>query len=149
MFFARAEARLTLRAQCSRVFFARAEARLTLRAHLCALDASCVQPVSCRKHTDVNTHTHSLTHAGVHTRHHTAFTTAVFHPPYLTPGHPAPSGRVCSGKGVVAPYRNADRQKAVNRVASKYGTGTGTAYKDGVAGAGSVYLHNYGQYDNQ
>ena len=34
-----------------------------------------------------------------------------------------------SAKGVTAPYRNADRQKAVNRVAHKYGTGTGTAYK--------------------
>ena len=34
-----------------------------------------------------------------------------------------------SAKGVIAPYRNADRQKAVNSVAHKYGTGTGTAYK--------------------
>ncbi len=34
-----------------------------------------------------------------------------------------------SKNGVVAPYRNADRQKAVNKVAYKYGTGTGTAYK--------------------
>ncbi len=109
---------------------------------------------------------------------------------------------VFSKNGVVAPYRNADRQKAVNKVAYKYGTGTGTAYKvrelfiykyqndwffiltmahphiflfsftdnmklifkyispqsdylcctivipeDGVAGAGKVYLKDYGQYD--
>lgn len=45
---------------------------------------------------------------------------------------------VLSAKGVVAPYRNADRQKAVNRVAYKFGTGTGTAYK--VKGATSFLL---------
>merc|ERR1712113_919945 len=45
------------------------------------------------------------------------------------------------GKAVVAPYRNAERQRAVNKVAEKVGSGTGTARYYGVPGADGHYRH--------
>ena len=46
--------------------------------------------------------------------------------------------------GVVAPYRNAERQRAVNHVAQHVGSGTGTAAYYDVPGADGHY--RYGGY---
>ena len=49
--------------------------------------------------------------------------------------------------GVAAPYRNDQRQIAVNKVAEHVGAGTGTAYHDGVPGTGRSFDHGYHGYN--
>lgn len=55
-------------------------------------------------------------------------------------------GRVwrCSAGGYAAPYNNAERQLQVNHIAAKHGAGVGTAFRDGVPGAGQVFGYGYG-----
>ena len=49
--------------------------------------------------------------------------------------------------GIAAPYRNDQRQIAVNHVAEQVGSGTGTAYHDGVPGTGRYFGYGHNGYN--
>merc|ERR1712226_44260 len=61
----------------------------------------------------------------------------------LDPNYQA--GFTRGAKGVFAPYRNSERQRAVNEVARKVGSGTGTAQYYDVPGTDGFY-RGYGSY---